>query len=521
MYSNTSGDEGDFTLIKQEVTYVVLLLNTNERFLEMTFEVLERYQDMQRRKNAKFGCSIFVFPKRNYIFKSISNMQPPKVQQSIKKVHNFNFEFLPIDDNVISLELNDIIRDLFEKNDKKVYQLVAGYLYKINFIFGKINDYVYRGNISQKIVEFFVRNVWMSEIADDSEESGFDQIREWANREFALYEDNVDDAKEIEKQYRMDGKFREVNKKISESFLIDVPRDDTGAIVREEIAKMMQKKTTNYKQNSIGKRKTFFHIKNRIDIQNFSQKFMKSQQNSKKTSMKVEPLPAPGVKLSSQALDSYRKRQQLQLSLKHKPDFEIKEESFVHEDDKIQYIYDKPENSFDSHSDSDDFDPNAGMFSDPSEDPGSTDQNMYFKEYDLMVVLDRSNDLVTPFVTQSSYMGLIDDLLKVQMNHIFVKGTVLGVEPQDIESKMVTPLSRPLRQPEHDREFGTNSMYNSITPSTIPKQSYLNPAAFDFNLLTSLKDEMKRHGKPSFNKTADMKGELMRIQTDDIIAKVE
>jgi hypothetical protein len=404
-----------------------MLINTNERFLEMTFEVLERYQNIQRKKNAKFGCSIFVFPKRNYIFKSISNMQPLKVQNSIKKVHNFNFEFVPIDTNVISLELNDIIRDLFVKNDKKVYQLVAGYLYKINFIFGKINDYIYRGNISQKIVEYFVKGVWMSEIAEDSEDSGFDKIREWANREFALYDDDIDDAKELEKSYRLDGKARNVNKKVTESFLIDVPRDDTGAIVREEVAKLLQKKPSTYKIGSMAKRKTFFHIKNRIDIQNFSKVFMKSQQNSKKTSLNMEEsLPGPGVKLSNQALDSYRKKQLFQLSLKHKPDFEIKEESLQvskrtskrqsRKDLKAEYMKDKDEDSFDSHSDSDDFDPNAGMFSDKSEDIGSTDQTMYFKEYDLMVVLDRSNDLVTPFVTQSSYFGLVDDLLKSESN---------------------------------------------------------------------------------------------------------
>ena len=431
MFSGTSGDEGDFTLIKQEVTYVVILLNTNERFLEMTFEVLQKYQNLQKKKARKFGSSIFVFPKLNYIYKSISNMQPLKVQEAIKKVHNFNFEFLPIDENVISLELNDIIRDLFVKNDKEVYQLLAGYLYKINFIFGKINDYVYRGNLSQKVVEYFVKSVWMSEIGEDSEESKFDKIREWANREFALYDNNVDDDKELEKQYRLDGKFGNVNKKITESFLIDVPRDDSGVIVREEVAKMMKKKPDKYKGNTSGKRKTFFHFKGQIDIRNFSKVFMKSQQNSKKTSM-VETsqdqsnknLPKPGVKLSTQDLNKYRLEQNKRLEEKYKVDFEIKEESQhpsnIHSKrgstrQTQNLLASKVERSFDSHSDSDDFDPNAGMFSDKSF-VSDSQEAMYFQDYDLMVVLDRSNDLVTPFVSQSSYLGLIDDLLKSKSN---------------------------------------------------------------------------------------------------------
>lgn len=421
---NTSGDEGDFSLINQEVTYVVLLLNTNERFLEMTFEVLQRYQNLQKKRNNQFGCSVFVFPKKNHIYKSISSMQPPRVQQAIKKVHTFNFEFLPIDDNVISLQLNDIIRDLFVKNDSKIYAMLGEYLYKINFIFGKINDYVYRGNISQKVVEQFVRNVWMSEIAEDTEESNFQAIREWANREFQLHQEEEDDTKELEKQYRMDGKFDHVNKKISESFLIDVPRDDEGHIVREQLASMMKKRQQyNYKKNDTGKRKTFFHFKSRIDIRSFTKVFMESAQNSKKNSVdpQSKQAPKPGVKLSPLDLNRYRDEQTRRLGEKYKVDFEIKEESrgesFLASmvDSHAQSpreLNTNAENSFDSHSDSDDFDPNAGMFSDNSHVVETVDDQMFFQEYDLMVVLDRSNDLVTPFVSQSSYLGLIDDLLK-------------------------------------------------------------------------------------------------------------
>jgi hypothetical protein len=90
------------------------------------------------------------------------------------------------------------------------------------------------------------------------------------------------------------------------------------------------------------------------------------------------------------------------------------------------------------------------------------------------------------------------------MNHIFVKGSVLGVEPQDIENKMVTPLSRPFKQSDQDKAFGSNSFYNSITPSHIPKQSFLNPSALDFNLLRSSNFmEGISSNEVKFNKTSD------------------
>ena len=100
------------------------------------------------------------------------------------------------------------------------------------------------------------------------------------------------------------------------------------------------------------------------------------------------------------------------------------------------------------------------------------------------------------------------------MNHIFVKGSVLGVEPQDIENNTVTPLSRPFKQSEQDKVLGTNSMYNSITPSSIPKNTFLNPSAVDFNFITHF-EKGKNKEKPVFNKTSDIKDVIREINQDE------
>ena len=394
------------------------MLNTNEKFLEMTFEALGKYQKKKQKQKMKFGCSIFVFPQRNYIFKSLSNMQPLKVQQAIREVHNFNLEFLPIEDNVISLELNDITRDLFVKNDSHVYKLLAGYLYKINFIFGKINDYVYRGNLSQKVVEQFVRSVWESEVAESNIDNDFNLIREWANREFVLPEKDADDAKELEKQYRMDGKSVKVDKKVTDSFLIDLPRDDKGRIIRVELEKILSQQKKNRRKNKPqAKRKTFLNLSTQFDIRSFSKVFMDSLTNSKNNSSKNSVSSSKkNFKLSKKAIDKLRVQQSQKMKNKYKPDFEIKEESLNYSKNKSKSSSRKERGhthkSYDSHSDSEDFDPNASMLSDQSDKEFNKEEVMYYQDFDLMVVLDRSNDLVTPFIPQSSYLGIIDDLLK-------------------------------------------------------------------------------------------------------------
>lgn len=205
-----SEDEEQFTILHRKLTYVVLLLNTNEKFLQMTFDVLNAYKVEKEKQKNRFGCSVYVFPLVNYIYKTISNMQPLKLQKSIQKVHTFNFQFMPVEEGVISLELNDITRDLFIKNDKKIHRLLAEYMYKINFIFGKINDYVYRGTLSKKVVELFVRLVWDSELTDERHDNNFHEIREWVSKEIDHDdEDSCDEAK-IAKEYAKEGQAKMV-----------------------------------------------------------------------------------------------------------------------------------------------------------------------------------------------------------------------------------------------------------------------------------------------------------------------
>ena len=174
------------------MTYVVMLLNTDENFLQMTFDVLQAYKLARESEKQAFGVSVYVFPENNYIFQTISRMQPLALQDCIQQVHDFNFQFLPVEEGVISLELNDITRDLFVKNDKKVHRLLARYLYKVNFMFGKVNDYVYRGTLSKAVVEQFVRLVWDSELGGVVTQNDFHKVREWVLSEIQPTEEAVE-----------------------------------------------------------------------------------------------------------------------------------------------------------------------------------------------------------------------------------------------------------------------------------------------------------------------------------------
>lgn len=390
--NSTLSNPDNQILLKKQVKYIVLMTNSNEKFLYTTFEVLKKFQKRQKKQKVKFGCSLFVYPKENYTFNSILSLQPPKVQKSIKKHHNYNMEFLPIEENVISLELNDIMRDLFVKNDKQIYKLLAEYLYKINFIFGKIDDYLYKGSLSQKVLNLFIHSVWESELGkqEANPENDFHKIREWANTEFALYED--DEQEEIEKHFRMDGQghIKGINQKVSNSFLIEMPRDSKGDVLIEHLNQILNgnKLQNKYKVAQSGKRKTFLHSSNKFNFGVLSKNFLENHSKLLSTSLK-----------GSLNFKTNRGGKSFDFRKKKKTSLPKKEESF------------------DSHTDSNDFDPNKQMYSDQeSSQNRHSESNLIFQDFDVMIILDRTNDLVTPFVSQSSYLGLIDDLLKSKNN---------------------------------------------------------------------------------------------------------
>lgn len=377
--SNRHTKKKDFkTILEKKIKYVVLIINNNDKFINETFNLLGLVKKESLKNDIEFGCSFFIYPQKSYIFRSLMFQQPPVIQQSIMKVHHYNFEFIPINKNLISLELNDLTKDLYIRNDSTMVNLMSGYLYKINFIFGKINNYIYKGKVAEEVVKKFINNVWLSEIAEYEDKSNFKKIREWVNSDFALHENLIDEKKNIDKKYRADGVIEQINSKVSENYLIDIPRNDDGEIVRDKLIEFLGSKTKfeDYRKCSTGKRKTFLHHSNKIDITALSKIFIQNKKNKqKKLNKKFE----------------FNKRK-----------FKKRERHFTIETFS---------GSYDSHSDSDDFDPNAHLF---SENQGANykESSWLFQNFDMMIVFDRGCDMVTPFVSQTSYFGLIDDLLK-------------------------------------------------------------------------------------------------------------
>ena len=394
----------EMRVVKRRIKYIIVMVNTNEKFLETTFYLLGTEKKMLKSMGVKFGYSMVVFPRKNYIFKSISYTQPKMIRKPMREAHNLNFEFLPIEDNVISLELNDIVRDLFVKNDKYVYQNLAEYLYKINLIFGRINDYVYRGSLSQKVVEIFLKKAWESEICNNKSENDFHLIRDWANKEFEDPDVEEDDHQDIEREYRMDGQTKKTNIKVTESYLIPIPRDENGKVVPDELDNLNDMKKKSY-------------CSNRRRVSFFNRGVFRSKKNSRRPSKRFKSNVTKTSGLPSHQFNSetYKTNENVikNIKNKYKVEAEIKEESRVNSekssnDGNINSVRE----SYDSHSDSDVFDPNEGDFTDNSFISQTFDFTEMNENFDMMIVLDRSNDLVTPFVTQSSYMGVLDDLLK-------------------------------------------------------------------------------------------------------------
>ena len=164
----------------------------------------------------------------------------------------------------------------------------------------------------------------------------------------------------------------------------------------------------------------------------WSQSQSQSQNQSQYASESIKQRRPPKTKNKRRSIEIRQKASSIRIANKFKPDFEIQEEvplaspktpkdNDFSSNDSDSPFGGKSSGSRDSHSDGEDFNPNQGNFSMYSAGTESCLENSIYQKYDLMVVLDRANDLVTPFLSQTSYIGLLDDLLKGNFMGIFLE----------------------------------------------------------------------------------------------------
>ena len=94
----------------------------------------------------------------------------------------------------------------------------------------------------------------------------------------------------------------------------------------------------------------------------------------------------------------------------------------------------------------------------------------------------------------------------MQLNHIFVRGKILGVESRDIEENLVIPLSRPYTEVDKFIEK-EGSLMRTASPNQMPSNTFfnnINTTSKSLNLLESL--NIKKFGLASRIKRSDMPG---------------
>ena len=94
----------------------------------------------------------------------------------------------------------------------------------------------------------------------------------------------------------------------------------------------------------------------------------------------------------------------------------------------------------------------------------------------------------------------------VQLNHIFVRGKILGVESRDIEENLVIPLSRPYTEVDKFIEK-EGSLMRTVSPNQMPSNTFfnnINTTTNSLNLLESM--NIKKFGLASRIKRSDMPG---------------
>jgi hypothetical protein len=127
------------------------------------------------------------------------------------------------------------------------------------------------------------------------------------------------------------------------------------------------------------------------------------------------------------------------------------------------------------------------------------------REIDAVVILDRTVDMLTPFVTQLSYQGIIDEFLDIEINRIVIDKTIPfpqgGGGPEN-KPKMNFYLTDPVF--ETIKDLGISSVGRSLREKLIEYQQLIQNRDMNSNnmkLLQELSNEIrkKKYVEPHVN----------------------
>lgn len=135
-----------------QVKYIIFLMpSTEEALLEV-----DKFIRMLTKQKFKKNLFIIFYPARNIEVKNLMDIGG-FTKQFGDAIYDYNFDLLPLGQDLLSLERLTTTKELFIDFDYTSLNLVAESLIRLQMVFGRVNNYLIKGNRASSVYQIMER----------------------------------------------------------------------------------------------------------------------------------------------------------------------------------------------------------------------------------------------------------------------------------------------------------------------------------------------------------------------------
>lgn len=123
-----------------DIDYLIMIVPPDTELIED----LINWGQMFKGSSKDRKVHVVFYPQRTFMIKyDLSRI--PAAQSTIDKIHDFNFDLIPVEDNLMSLQYKPSLKELFVTHEYNCHNMAAESLFRLETVFGTFKSVMVKG----------------------------------------------------------------------------------------------------------------------------------------------------------------------------------------------------------------------------------------------------------------------------------------------------------------------------------------------------------------------------------------
>lgn len=123
-----------------DIDLMIMIVPPDTKLLNNLIEWGQRF----KRNNPERQVHVVFMPQRTFMIKyDLSNI--PAASKTIDRIHDFNFDLIPLADDLLSLQYKQSLREMFVGREYNCHNMAAESLFRLETVFGNFKSVLVKG----------------------------------------------------------------------------------------------------------------------------------------------------------------------------------------------------------------------------------------------------------------------------------------------------------------------------------------------------------------------------------------